>query len=128
MQPSTTAATTTTTTTADEIEATAHEKIAEGHALLARARRMRTTPPADELLDRERLEADYPIRFRVVTDAARRGENVCIEHIGRKAVVRRSILEAWIASRRTAATEKLEALSPRDAARAAVAARIARSA
>lgn len=109
------------TTNPDELDAIGLEKIAEGYALRAQARRMRSTPGADELLDRSRVEAAYPIRFRVVTDAARRGE-LPIEHAGRKPVVRRSALEAWIASRRTAAPV-VASLSPREVARAAVAQR-----
>jgi hypothetical protein len=58
---------------------------------------------SDELLDASQVEARYPFKFRVVTDAAKRGE-ISIEHAGRKPLVRKSSLETWIASRPTRPT------------------------
>ena len=108
--------------TPDEIEAAGHDLIAEGHAFLARARRLRVTPPVDELLDTESVELEFRIRFRVVTDAARRGD-LTLEHAGRKPLVRRSALEAWVSRRPKAAAVTAPNVSPRQAARDAVAAR-----
>ena len=81
-------------TTADALEADARERAA---SLRAAADEIEHAG-GDELLDAAAVEARYPFRFRVVTDAARRGE-ITIEHAGRKPVVRRAALEAWIASR-----------------------------
>jgi hypothetical protein len=77
----------------------------------------------DELLDRTAVEARYPFKFRIVTDAARRGELV-IEHAGRKPVVRRTALDAWIASRPSSV--KATGNDARAEARASVAAAAAR--
>jgi hypothetical protein len=77
----------------------------------------------DELLDRTAIEARYPFKFRVVTDAARRGELV-MDHAGRKPVVRRSGLEAWIASRPSSV--KATGNDARAEARASIAAAAAR--
>ena len=119
MQPSTTVAT---TETPDELEATAHERIAEGHALLARARRMRTTPAPDAWLTLEGAGEIAKVRGRVLRDAGRRGE-IAIDHAGRSPRVTRAEVERWIASRRIARPVLETAVSPREAARAAVAAR-----
>lgn len=76
---------------------------AEAYELLAKAKRIRAAqaaPVVDELLDAAMVEAQFHVHMRVLSDAARRGELV-VEHVGRKPVVRRTVLEAWIASRRT---------------------------
>jgi hypothetical protein len=113
------------TPSADELEASAHEKIAEGHALLARARRMRTLPASDVWLSLDAAGEIAGVRGRVLRDAGRRGE-VVIDHVGRSPRVNRAELERWIRSRRHAeVTPSDVALSPREAARAAVAARAA---
>ncbi len=114
------------TTNADELEAMGHEKIAEGHALLAQARRKRTTPAADAWLTLEAAGEIAKVQGRVIRDAGRRGE-IEIEHAGRKPVVRRSEVERWMRSRRRAVVLETVETSPREAARAAVAARIARA-
>lgn len=80
----------------------------------------------DELLDRAKVEARYPIRFRVLTDAAKRGE-ITIEHAGRKPVVRKSQVEAWISGRATKPTIAKCANDARDD-RAEARASVARSA
>jgi hypothetical protein len=124
LTPRTTAAE---TETPDEIEATAHERIAEGHALLARARRMRTAPAADVWLTLDAAGKIADVRGRVIRDASRRGELV-IDHAGRSPRVTRAELDRWLASRRRSTPTAAETLSPREAARAAVAARATRCA
>jgi hypothetical protein len=114
--------TTPTTETPDEIEAAAHERIAEGHALLARARRLRTAPAAEQWLTLDAAGEIAGVRGRVIRDAGRRGELV-IDHAGRSPRVTRAELDRWIASRRRGTPIVTRALSPREAARAAVAAR-----
>lgn len=104
--------------TADELEALAHERISEGHALLARARRMRTEPASDAWLTLDAAGALVGVKGRVIRDGGRRGELV-IEHAGKSPRVRRSEVERWVASRKTPAPSTVQ--SPREAARAAVA-------
>lgn len=86
------------TETAAELEAEGHELIARGHAQLARACRLRQATQVDEVLTASMVADRYHVTMRVVTDAARRGE-LAIGHVGRRPVVRRSVIEAWIASR-----------------------------
>lgn len=112
-------------TSADELEAEAHEKIAEGHALLARARRMRTAPAAETWLTLEAAGQIANVRARVIRDAGRRGELV-IDHAGRSPRVTRAEIDRWLASRRARVASA--EMTPREAARAAVAARAQRSA
>lgn len=116
------------TATTDELAALAHERIAEGHALLARAHRMCTTPPASGWLTLDAAGDIAGVRGRVIRDAGRRGE-IAIDHAGRSPLVTRGELERWIVSRRRERTvDAVPALSPREAARAAVAARATRTA
>lgn len=110
--------------TVEELEALAHERIAEGHALLARARRMRTAPAADAWMALDAAGEIAGVRGRVIRDAGARGE-IAIDRAGKSPRVQRSELERWMTSRRRA-TRTTE-VSPREAARAAVAARIARA-
>lgn len=118
------ASTQTALVTADEIEAKAHERIAEGHTLLAQARRMRAVPAAGNawlLLGVAAVRLG--IRVHVLRDAARRGE-LALGQIGRRSAVRESELDRWIIAKRppskTAANDTVE--DPRAAARAAVSA------
>ncbi len=84
--------------TVDEIEATAHERIAEGHTLLARACRMRIESLADAWIPLDVAGRELGIRPRVIMDAARRGE-IKLGGAGRRRVVLRSELTRWVASR-----------------------------
>lgn len=52
-----------------------------------------------EWLDRARVEAEFPIRFRVLTDAARRGR-IELGGTKRKPLVRRTELERFLSERR----------------------------
>ena len=60
--------------THDELEARAHETIAEGYALLARARRMRALPATATWLTLPMAAAIACVRPAVIGDARRRGE------------------------------------------------------
>jgi hypothetical protein len=84
---------------ADALEAEAHEKIAEGHALLARARRLRAVPNADEYIPLQQAAERIGATPRMLRDAAARGELV-IEGPKLARVVRRSSFERWLASHR----------------------------
>lgn len=89
----------------DSLEASGHERIAEGHALLARAARLRRPEaPADAWIPlpstkpREVVDG-YAVTVRSVLDAGRRGELPL--RSTRPPAVRRSDLEAWSAARTT---------------------------
>lgn len=80
---------------ADELEAEAHEKIAEGHALLARARRERaptTVPPANDWIRPE----TSPLGKRRTLALCRAGA-LESSKVGRKVLVKRASLEAFLA-------------------------------
>ena len=82
---------------------------------------------SDVLLDAAQVEAGYPFSFRVVTDAAKRGE-VTIEYAGRKPLVRRSTLEAWMSARASKPTIAKVAANDSTDERADARASIARAA
>lgn len=111
------------TATADELEAMGHEKIAEGHALLAQARRKAANAPVDAWLTLAEAGEIAKVRGRVIADAGRRGD-IEIDRASRSPRVRRSEVDRWLRTGRRS-TENVTTLSPREAARAAVAARAA---
>lgn len=88
----------------DDLEAQAHEKIAEGHALLAKAQRLRskrTTNPSADVVDVRRWAKARGLSERGVVDAGRRGDFACFTPAGRVRGLwaRVSDLEGWLLGR-----------------------------
>ena len=87
----------------DALEVEGHEEIASGNAKIAQAKRIRLatkTAPAgsDPWITRVPFEREFaPMKFRRCIDAAKAGK-LAMGHVGRAPAVRRSVLEAWIAS------------------------------
>lgn len=85
--------------TPDELEREGHEKIAQGHALLAQAAAARIRPVADELLDDAGVRRHFAIKIRALVEAAGRGEPIEVLRAGRSPRVRRADVERWMAWR-----------------------------
>lgn len=84
----------------DELEAMAHEKIAEGNALLAKAKRLRIagTSSVPRWLDDKACRERYGCSIAVFTAAAKRGE-IEIGRVGRSPRVREDVADRWVAER-----------------------------
>ncbi|MFO0673470.1 MAG: hypothetical protein U0235_28280 [Polyangiaceae bacterium] len=86
----------------DDLEVQGHERIAEGHALLAAARRLRASrspAPSGHVSVAIAAEA-IGVKPRVITDAGHRGE-LTLGRAGRTPTVDRAELARWLTSRST---------------------------
>lgn len=79
---------------ADDLEAAGHDKLAEGHALLAKARRARAVAPSTS--SEWVSPAESPLGKRTTLALCRAGA-LESSKIGRKVLVRRSSLESYLA-------------------------------
>lgn len=92
---------------ADELEAEGHEKIAEGHALLARARRERApaVAPAEEWVAPDAS----PLGKRRTLALARSGA-LESSKVGRRVLIRRTSLDAYLRRHERGVEEREEDL------------------
>jgi hypothetical protein len=94
----------------DALEDRADDLEIEARRLRQQARRLRRAGTADTWLDSAAVEADYGLKMRVVTDAAKRGE-LSIGRAGRSPRVLRSELDRWLRERARRAPPAAENIS-----------------